>query len=203
MLSKLEAVNSIIRNLGTTAVTSINVVNPDVQTALAVLDDETRAVQSTGWWFNKMENLGLAIDNQGFVYIPQNVLMIDAKRSVLDVVQRGDRLFNREGNTFIFTEAVTGLTTVLNLEWDDLPFNAREVIRYTAMFQVQSDLEGNAQKMSKIEDRLAGAYLALKKEHMKSRNLNILNNKHVRSILGGGDGATVASGNFLGGFFHG
>ena len=47
MLTELEAVNAILRNLGTAAVTSLDTVsNPDVQAAISSLNDKRVAVQS-------------------------------------------------------------------------------------------------------------------------------------------------------------
>jgi hypothetical protein len=45
----------------------------------------------------------------------------------MDIVQRGKRLYNRDGNTYEFDDAIK-TTEVIELPWDDLPEPARRYI---------------------------------------------------------------------------
>lgn len=199
MLTLLQAVNSILRNLGTAAVTSTEVANPDVQAALNVLDEKRLSVQSTGWWFNTQNNVTLPLDLVNECFVPSNTLKIDTKRDGLDVIQHGQKLFDRGNNTFKFEQPVLIGELVVVVDWDNLPFTSREVIKFAAMHQVQSDLEGDAQKLQQIEGQLNGAYLAMKREHVQNRDVNAFTSKRAASLLGGRRGGNRTSGDFLGG----
>lgn len=199
MLTLLQAVNSILRNLGTSAVTSTEVSNPDVQAALNMIDEKRLSVQSTGWWFNTQNNITLPLNLVNECLVPSNTLKIDTKHDGLDVVQQGRKLFDRGNNTFKFDQPIVIGELVVVVDWDNLPFTAREVIKFAAMHQVQSDLEGDAQKLQQIEGQLNGAYLAMKREHVQNRDVNAFTSKRASRLLGRRNRSNRSSGDFLGG----
>ncbi len=199
MITLLEAVNSILRNLGTTKVTNTEVSNPDVQAALDAIQELVRSVQSRGWWFNKQTNVTLPVNLVGNIPIPSTAIKVDTARAGLDVVQRGMKLFNRETNSDQFTESLTDIDIVFLLEWDDLPYTAQEYIRLLAMHQVQSDLEGDEQKLAIIEGKISTANFEFRREHVQNRDLNAFRSSRARIMLNRRRGASRPSGDVLGG----
>lgn len=199
MITLLQAVNSILRNLGTSAVTNIEVVNPDVQAALHMLDEKRIAIQSQGWWFNTQTGVVLPLTLTGECIVPPNTIKVDTKPDGIDAVQHGTKLFNRDDNSFIFPEPVELGALVLAIDWDNLPFTVKETIKFAAMHQIQSDLEGDVQKMQQIEGQLNGAFLSMKREHVQNRDVNAFNSKRAARLLGRRRGFGTRSGDFLGG----
>lgn len=199
MITLLEAVNSILRNLGTTKVTNTEVSNPDVQAALDAIQETRRSVQARGWWFNKQTNVTLPVNLVGNIPVPSTTIKVDTSRTGLDVVQRGMKLFNRETNSDQFTEALTDIDIVILLPWEDLPFTAQEYIRLLAMHQVQSDLEGDELKLNKIEQKISTANFEFRREHVQNRDLNAFRSTRASIMLNRRRGGSRPSGNILGG----
>jgi hypothetical protein len=186
MLTDLEAVNAILRNLGTAAVTSLDTVsNPDVQAAISSLNDKRLAVQSQAWWFNTQENVTLARNLVDEIAIPSTTVTLDTSKCGIDVVQHGLRLFNRETNSYKFDKNLTDIWLVTALPWDDLPYSVREVVKFSAMVQVQSDLEGDREKLAQVEGQLQGAFLTMRREHIRNRGVNAFNNPRTALLLNG------------------
>lgn len=183
MLSKLDAVNSIIQNLGVSKVTSLDVSNVDVQAALGTIERFTLELQANKWWFNTEYNVHLAPDLVGYVYVPSNLLSIDTvDRYGERIVQRGDRLYNVHKRTYVFDKAVE-VNMVLALTWEELPYNARNVVMYSSMYQVQSDYEGDSEKLAKVQEQALGAYNQLKREHLNQIDVNKFQSPHVTRVL--------------------
>jgi hypothetical protein len=156
MLTELEAVNAILRNLGTAAVTSLDTVsNPDVQAAISSLNDKRVAVQSQAWWFNTQENVTLARNLIDEIAIPSTTVTLDTSKCGTDVVQHG------------------------------LRYSVREVVKFSAMVQVQSDLEGDGEKLAQVEGQLQGAFLTMKREHVRNRGVNAFTNPRTALMLNG------------------
>lgn len=139
LTTKLEAVNQMLQMIGTSPVSTLSgSTSADVATAKAVLDEASREIQSSGWHFNREYLVELTPDTEKFIYLPSNVLRIDvepanAQASItaagdyIDVVQRGNRLYDKKDHTFEF-EAAVKATIVYGLEWDELPQPVRTFV---------------------------------------------------------------------------
>ena len=95
-LTKLDAVNIVISNIGQAPVTVIDNDNPMVALAANTIDEVTNSVQSEGWSFNTEREYPFNPMTDGRIQIPMNVLQIDTGyRSDKDVVLRQDVLLQR------------------------------------------------------------------------------------------------------------
>lgn len=186
MLTKLEAVNAILRNLGVSSVTTIdNIANPDVQAAVDALETKRKTVQATSWWFNTQESITLPLTVDNEILIANNVMQVNTPDGGIDVIQHGTRLFNRDNNSYKFDAPLTDVWMVYVHEWDELPYSVREVIQYSAMMQVQSDFEGDQEKLNQVEGQLQGSFLTMKREHVRNRKVNIYSNPRSARLLTG------------------
>lgn len=183
MLSKLDAVNAILSNLGVASVTSLTVTNVDVRIALNELEASTISVQQESWWFNTEYDVELTYDNEFFIYIPSNVLSIDTSDTYGEVItQRGTRLYSVTRKSYVFDYPVK-VNITYALEWDLLPYPVRLTIQYAAMEVVQANHEGDPQKLATVQTRLLGAYNTLKRENLRQQDVNAFQSNHVRRIL--------------------
>jgi hypothetical protein len=105
-------------------------------TAISVLDEISREVQSEGWYFNSEKDVTLSPDVSGNIVLDSDVVFADVVDYTLDVAQRGSKLFDRKNNTLVFTKDVT-VSLIRLLDWDDLPEPARRYItlRASRIFQ--------------------------------------------------------------------
>jgi len=147
LTTKLEAVNSMLGHIGEAPVTDISTPSTlpiSGSTAITVLDEISREVQSEGWHFNTEEDVTLSPDsnNNNKIVLPTDVIEADVVDSSYDVVPRGLTLYDRKENTTAFTRDLK-VTLVRLLDWDDLPEPARRYITLRSSRVLQGRLVGS------------------------------------------------------------
>ena len=137
----LQAVNRILGRLGESPVTSIENKNPSVTVILQAIDDESRAAQTRGWWFNTYE-VTLYPDPDGRIRIPNDTLDWQPK----------DRPSVIQGKFLVCSKTMTGDWAALgvgsirgvrtfHLEFSELPESFQEwVVARAAIRAVTNDL---------------------------------------------------------------
>ena len=144
LTTKLEAVNSMLGHIGESPVNSISDTNAlpvSAATAITVLDETSREVQTEGWHFNTEKDVTLT-PNGGTITLPTDVLQVDATDSSVDIVQRGATLFDRKSNSSTFT-ADLKVTLLRLLDWDYLPETARRYVTLRAARIFQGRIVGS------------------------------------------------------------
>lgn len=143
-MTELAAVNTMLSVIGEAPVNSLEVSGlSDVAIAKTILMESSRAVQEKGWHFNTEDNYELAVDGDGSIALPENILRVDASpEEALDLVQRGNRLYDRENHTFNIGRSVK-CTIVIGLPFTDLPAAARYYITIKAARMFQKRILGS------------------------------------------------------------
>lgn len=141
--TELEAVNLMLDAIGESPINSLNnsaVV--DAVKAQAVLSEVSRATQQKGWHFNTEKDYELvptAFNNE--IILPGNCLRVDTvgPDKWTDVVQRGNRLYDRRKHTYRFEKSLK-VDMVVLLPFEELPEAARYYIavRAARVFQARS-----------------------------------------------------------------
>ena len=135
--TELEAVNTILSTIGESPVNSLTGTLPvDATTALNVLDEISREVQSAGWHFNSHYKVDLSRDGDNKIPIGTDVLRVELNtkydKSSYDVVQRDSYLYNLAKNSETFDQDFTDNTIVYLLDFSKLPEPARRYITIRA-----------------------------------------------------------------------
>ena len=131
--TELEAVNTILSTIGESPVNSLTGTLPvDATTALNVLDEISREVQSAGWHFNSHYKVDLSRDGDNKIPIGTDVLRVELNtkydRSSYDVVQRDDYLYNLAKNSETFDQDFTDNSIVYLLDFSKIPEQARRYV---------------------------------------------------------------------------
>ena len=132
-MSELDAVNLMLMTIGEYKVNDlINLAGrSDAAIAKDILNNTSRAVQSKGWTFNTDFDVILAPDTEGQIELGTSILRIDTtsvvRSSQKDIIERANKLYDRQNNTHIFTDNVT-VNTVTYFNFEDLPEAARRFI---------------------------------------------------------------------------
>ena len=145
LTTELEAVNSMLGHIGETPVNTIAnaaALPVSASTAVSVLAEVSREVQSDGWYFNTEYDVTLSPNIDGNIILDSNVVEADVIDPSLDIAQRGSKLFDRKNNTLVFTKDLKVNLTRL-LDWDDLPEPARRYITLRASRIFQGRLVGS------------------------------------------------------------
>ena len=133
--TELEAVNTMLSAINRKPTATLVDLKGDPLTALTVLREVSRSVQSEGWSFNREHRVTLTPDPT-----TQEITVSDATfhvdvvkntRSDIDVQQRGGRLYDRKNRTYAFTKSVE-VELAYFLDWDELPEPARNYIALKA-----------------------------------------------------------------------
>jgi hypothetical protein len=126
----LEAVNRVLQMMGEAPVNSLNGQLGLAQQAQDILLDISRKVQSEGWSFNTDYERTLQRNQDDEILVGVNVSRVEVDPFLfpsLDVVQRGNRLYDRRANSYAFGQDLKANVTYI-LEWDELPEHARQFI---------------------------------------------------------------------------
>jgi hypothetical protein len=126
MTTQLQAINQMLVGIGQAPVVSLDIANPEIATALSILDSMNREVQGEGWHFNTEINYPFTPAANGEITVPSNVLQIsDNKNSNVQAYQtvlRGGKLYDKIAHSFIFPTANPLLCDVVWLfDFEDLP----------------------------------------------------------------------------------
>lgn len=143
LTTKLEAVNSMLGHIGESPVNSISNANlpVSVSTAISVLDEVSKEVQTEGWHFNTEIDVKYTPSN-GSITVGTDIIQFDPVDTSLDIVQRGTTLFDRKNNTTTFTSDLT-VNQIRLLDYDNLPEVARRYITLKASRIFQGRIIGS------------------------------------------------------------
>lgn len=176
--TELEAINTILSVIGESPISSLSEVSSvaDAVTAQSILSEVSRQVQTKGWHFNTEKDFELTPEAfSKEILLPSNILRVDSMgdNRDTDVVQRGNKLYDRTKHTFQFTKSIKCDLVVL-LPYDQLPQAARHYITIKAARIFQSRTVGSEAlyQFTSIDER--DAHLDLKRNEGITGDYNIL-----------------------------
>jgi hypothetical protein len=186
-MTELEAVNFMLATIGESPVSSLNESgNVDAVMASQALTKASREVQARGWHFNTEEQLTLTPTYpSNEIRLPANCVQVDSVGvdKLIDVAQRGLKLYNRGAKTVQFTKSLL-VDMVVLLEWDQLPQAAREYIAVRAARAFHTRAVGGAETYQLTAQEEADALANLKKFDGRTRDSNFLSgSESVARIL--------------------
>ena len=187
--SELEAINTILSVIGESPISSLSEVSSvaDAVTAQSILSEVSRQVQTKGWHFNTEKDFELTPDTYNKeILVPTNALRVDSMGDdrEMDVVQRGNKLYDRKKHTFQFDKSIKCDLVVL-LPFDQLPQAARHYITIKAA-RIFSD----AWITQKTIDEGLTAPTGFTNASLDQVLLAIKVNNEIGGTVGGGGGGT-------------
>ena len=183
--TKLEAVNAMLSAAAEAPVSTLAGNNGvQVQIALAILDEVSRRLQGDGWTFNKFETTFVRdVDNK--IPINADIISLDPienRYSDKDYTTRGGYLWDVENNTDIFENNVTLVATIF-LEWEDLPYHARDVIMAKAIRIYTDRTVGTASLGQFTRQDEAESMARFKRTEMQLGDYHVLDSETYRRII--------------------
>ena len=181
-LTKLDAVNIVLSNIGMAPVSALSSVNPMVATAENVIDEVSLSVQSEGWVFNTERDYPFAINNDGKIAVPSDVLALDIDgTSEYDLIQRGGFLYDKAGHTDVFPNDLE-LDVIWCFDFVDLPEAVKQyiTIRAANLFAGRAVGSQEAVKFSQREE--AAARAAVLEYETQQGDYNMLQSESGRNL---------------------
>lgn len=159
-MTELDAVNMAMDLIGEEPVSNLLFTGvSDASTAYRHLINVTRGVQEKGWSFNKETDYPLLVNTDNNIEVPSNVLFIDPVDRSLDLVQRGNRLYDKTNHTYTFTIDKVLVDIVWMLPFEELPSYARSYISIKAARKFQRGIlgSGDLEELNATDEGLAWA----------------------------------------------
>lgn len=132
--TKLNAINTMLSAIGEPPVNTLSSQRADSNLAEQILDEVSREIQSYGWHFNSEYKVTVTPDSSGNIYVAENVVRVDTdpyKYTDLDIVLRGNRLYDKVANTYLFSTSIE-IDRIVMLEFEEMPEPARRYIMIRA-----------------------------------------------------------------------
>ncbi len=186
LTTQLEAVNSMLGHIGESPVDSIatpSALPISASTALTILDEVSREVQSDGWHFNTEYDVTLSPNVSNNIVLDSDVIEADVVDHSSDIVCRGLTLFNRKDNTSTFTSDIKVTLTRL-LDWDSLPEPARRYITLRAARILQGRIVGSRELEALIARDEYTAKARLEEFDAKNSDRTIFDNFDTGARIG-------------------
>lgn len=181
-MTKLEAVNVLLRKLNNRPVNSLDTAHPRVPSALAALERHSKKLQAKHWWFNVEHPTLTPQVGTLRITLPGDTLSVDSVDRRPRVAARGRFLYNLDDSTFEFFAPLTvRLHRVLDFEL--LPPTVAEAVLTAAALEWIGDNDGDEMKVRLASTEAADAYATMHAEHIRNSRRNLLSSPSMRTAM--------------------
>lgn len=177
-MDELEALNMLLRAIGSAPVNDVSSPYPSAANARATLKRASRKGQMRGWWFNTDHSVLLARNESGMIDVPESYLNVLTSDPA--IVHRGARMYDSVNNTYTFACDVVATRVVRLLDWDDLHPSAQELFAYSAAREYVRDELGDRDKENSFKQDAEVANVELNRVELKMGQYNIFDQPRVR-----------------------
>jgi len=192
--TKLEAVNTLLSAIGESPINTLNSGLVEATLAEQIVDNISRSTQSRGWSFNTDLDFKLSPDLAGEVVLPTNCLHVDTTSlrmsATSDLVQRGNKLYDRVKNTHAINDSVN-VDIVVLLDFEDLPETARRFITVRAARIFQDRTLGSDSLHGFQQEDEVTAWSDLQQAESDVQDFNIFDNYETYSVIDRAAGSKV------------
>ena len=182
-MDELEAVNMLLRLVGSSPVNTLETAHPDVANARVTLNRILKRVQKIGWWFNTDYNHMYTPDINKLIILPDEILSVITESA--GIVMRGKKLYNRYDQTYLFDCPVNVVKEIRKVEWDEAPGSFQEYCAYFAAGEFIRDELEDLNKKTDIEKDAARALIEVKREDLRSATVNVFNSRRILNARAG------------------
>ncbi len=167
LTTKLEAINEILAHIGEPPTNSLDAGRLDVARAQRKLEETSKSLQGSGWWFNERTKT-ITPTSESEIVLPADTLSVTTPY-LTGVFQLGQKLFSKDDDTTkAFTDDVE-VELLVEVAWEDLPQQARSAIFVSAARQLQDEEIGDATRARFSREDEAIAMEALGAEDVRQR----------------------------------
>ena len=163
--TELSAVNSILGSIGQSPITQLKdstgtliSTNPEISFIHNLLVETTKDVLNEGWHFNTEYGIKISPDANKEISIPSSYLRYDVHEGqtsrLLDVVKKGNKLYDKVKHTFEFTNDVLVDATYL-YDFEDIPSAFQRYIIAKASTRAATQLVGDVNLAKLLQNQEA------------------------------------------------
>jgi hypothetical protein len=137
-------------------------VNPEVAMIHNILMEVNTDVQNEGWVWNREDHYPLTPEEDGHIYLPENILRMDVYENQVyrttDLVRREGKLYDKMNHTYDFDPLkAIYFNIVWKFEYEDLPSVFKRYITLRASGRAATQLVSNPQLVQLLATQEAQA----------------------------------------------
>ena len=178
-MTELEGVNIALQTIGEmTLTTATNIADVyEASTALEILTETRKSVLTEGLNCNTDTKWDFTADATGYVALANNVLRIEASDPNFNYIAKSNKVYDKDGNTFLFepNKTVT-LDVVWDLDFDDIPHTIAYYIAIRASRITYQRLIGSTDVIRVLMEDENQAHQKMIEHDADTRNYNIFDN---------------------------
>ena len=185
-MTKLEAINAILRRLGLTPVSALDTGGNSTQAqAERYLDDSNRSCQARGWHFNTRKGVTLTRNGSNKIAVPAGTYRIDTSGtcSHIDVSVVGGFLYDLENNTDVWARDLE-VSYVMSSDFADLPQTFADYVVSEAAFLYNRAHKANPAIDTALSAETTRRYSEAKREDDDRADVNVLNTSEMNQMRG-------------------
>ena len=171
MLTELEAVNRMLSAIPLGSVSSLSSpLDPVASQAVVVLAESRRWFLQMGWEFNREIDVTLSPNASNEIEVPHNYMAVrftDKPRDLRQVIQRGNRMYDRTNKTYTFTEDIH-VDVLVDLPFTEIPAVAQEAIAAEAALRLKRLMNPEDIAVRAMASHAAQAFTNAKFEEQRS-----------------------------------
>lgn len=176
-MTELDAINQMLRAIGSDSVNSVTANQPDVANARSTLKRVSEQAQRRGWWFNREYNVTYQPNALKEIEVPSSVESFEAQSR--SIILRGKKLYDLENNTYKFDANVIAVETRRNLDWEELPAIFHDYVTFKACAQFVSEELEDTTKIKEFEEEAQRTYIDVMRQDLSLRKTNIMDNTKI------------------------
>ena len=183
MESKLQAINLMLASIAQLPVNTTESKNLYAIAALDVLERTNRETQECGWWFNTDPGVVFTPTNDGEIRLPDNCLRILDVNERMNAVIRDGKLYDPIRKTHFFGKPLV-LDVISLLDFEDIPYTAKQYIARLATEQFFTNRDGEQNKLVQLRANTAKAMARLSSEGIRQFGVSYADSPHYRMFMG-------------------
>lgn len=166
----IDAINVTLSALGESEIMSLSTSNPSAGVARSAIKRGTRALLSTGWWFNTI-NIDVRAPQSGEIKLPSNAVSVFDKvgRNLYGI--RDGVLYNLATQSKFFTGRVQ-VQVRLGIDFEDLPEYPAQYVAYTAAAEVYMNDLGTDNNVQQLQMKAQEMYRLMHMEQVRVQKMN-------------------------------
>lgn len=181
-LTKLKAVNLMLRRIQQQPINSLESAGTDGELAETVLEDSNAEIQGRGWEFNTESGFELSPDINGNITPPANAIRIDAEDESKKIVIRDGKLYDKTDHTNVFSD-VLKVNIVWCFDFEDLPEYVKWFVSASAALEFQQDVIGDQTLNAYLTRKMQQSYAEMIASDLEDGDYNILDNPETAFML--------------------
>lgn len=185
-MTKLDAVNAILRRLGLTPVSALDTGGISTQAQVErYLDDTDRGTQAKGWHFNTRRGVTITRNGNNKCPVPASTYRIDTDGTDAhhDVTVVGGFLFDIENNTDVWGKNLV-VTYVAHTAFTDLPQTFADYVVTEAAYQYNRAHKRNEALDGMLRDEAGRRWTEAKREDSGRADINVLETSEMIQLRG-------------------